>query len=55
MIGYRQMEHTDASHQEPESAARVAADQQAREREALRRRVRESLLRCPEPNVPRSA
>ncbi len=49
------MEHTDASHQEQESPVRVAADQQAREREALRRRVRESLLRCPEPGAPGSA
>ena len=49
------MEHADASHPEPESQARAAADQQAREREALRRRVRESLLRCPEPGAPGSA
>ena len=48
MIGYRQMEHKDAAHEEPESMVRSTADQEAREREALRRRVRESLLRCPD-------
>ena len=45
------MEHKDAAHEEPESIA----DREAREREALRRRVRESLLRCPDQNVTRSA
>ncbi len=49
------MEHKDAAHEEPESAVRPTADQEAREREALRRRVRESLLRCPDPNASRSA
>ena len=49
------MEHKDAAHEESESVARTTADQEAREREALRRRVRESLLRCPDPNVSRSA
>jgi hypothetical protein len=55
MIGYRPMEHKDASHPEPESPVRAIVDEQAREREALRRRVRESLLRCPDTNVSRSA
>jgi len=55
MIGYRQMDHKDAAHEEPESIGRPAADEQAREREALRRRVRESLLRCPDPNLSRPA
>ena len=56
MIGYRQMEHKDAAHEEPRVDGRPAADRAAaREREALRRRVRESLLRCPDPNVSRSA
>jgi len=49
------MEQKDAAHEEPQSMVRPAADQAAREREALRRRVRESLLRCPDPNVSRSA
>lgn len=49
------MEHQDAAHKEPESIVRSTPDQEAREREALRRRVRESLLRCPDPNVSRSA
>ena len=53
MIGYRQMEHKDAAHEEPESMVRSTADQEAREREALRRRVRESLLRCPDSNLSR--
>ena len=49
------MEHKDAAHEEPESIVASAADREAREREALRRRVRESLLRCPDTNVSRSA
>ena len=55
MIGYRQMEHKDVAREEPESIVGPALDQEAREREALRRRVRESLLRCPDPNASRSA
>jgi len=55
MIGYRQMEHKDAAQEGPDSIVRSTADQEAREREALRRRVRESLLRCPDPNAPHSA
>jgi hypothetical protein len=55
MIGYRQMEQQDASHEEPASVVHATADQEAREREALRRRVRESLLRCPDGNASRSA
>ncbi len=48
------MEHKDAAHEEPESIVRPAAiDDEAREREALRRRVRESLLRCPDSNLSR--
>ena len=49
------MEHKDIAREEPESIDRPATDQEAREREALRRRVRESLLRCPDTNVSRSA
>jgi hypothetical protein len=47
------MEQTSATPEESEQAANAADDQRAREREALRRRVRESLVRCPE-NSPRS-
>ena len=49
------MEHQDAAQKESERIARAVTDQEAREREALRRRVRESLLRCPESDVSRSA
>ena len=49
------MEHKDLAREEPESFERPATDQEAREREALRRRVRESLLRCPDQNASRSA
>ena len=55
MIGYRQMEHKDAAQEGPDSIVRSTADQEAREREALRRRVRESLLRCPDTNASHSA
>ena len=48
------MEHKDAAQNESESIARAVADQEAREREALRGRVRESLLRCPETDASRS-
>jgi hypothetical protein len=36
-----------AADKESEPAGNRPEEQQAREREALRRRVRESLLRCP--------
>ena len=49
------MERKDVAREEPESVAGPTAEEEAREREALRRRVRESLLRCPDPNVSRSA
>ena len=55
MIGYSKMEHKDVARDEPESIDGPVTDQEAREREALRRRVRESLLRCPDPNASRSA
>jgi hypothetical protein len=45
------MEHENASAHEADSAVTAIDDQQARDREALRRRVRESLLRCPDPNL----
>jgi hypothetical protein len=41
------MEQQAAADKESEAARNRADEQQAREREALRRRVRESLLRCP--------
>jgi hypothetical protein len=50
MIGYRPMEHYDAQ-QESEPVGHQVEEQQAREREALRRRVRESLLRCPDAKL----
>jgi len=48
------MEQQAAADTESESAGNRAEEQQARDREALRRRVRESLLRCPgaEPSRP---
>jgi len=42
------MEHENAAPQESEPARKTVEEQQAREREALRRRVRESLVRCPD-------
>jgi hypothetical protein len=41
------MEQQIAADTEADSSAGNQEEQQAREREALRRRVRESLLRCP--------
>ena len=41
------MEQHCAADTESEPAGNQADEQQARDREALRRRVRESLLRCP--------
>ena len=55
MIGLQGMEHEDAAAEEREPVARRPAERDAREREALRRRVRESLLRCPDANVARRA
>jgi hypothetical protein len=51
MIGYRAVEHDGATAEESESAGSPVDEQQAREREALRRRVRESLLHCPEAEL----
>ena len=49
------MEHDDAIEQEAEAAKAAADERRAREREALRRRVRESLVRCPDVHsVPRA-
>lgn len=50
MIGYRAMEQPSPN-EEPETAGNPHDEQRAREREALRRRVSESLLRCPEANL----
>jgi hypothetical protein len=47
VIGFTIMEEQAAADTESESAGNRVEDQYAREREALRRRVRESLLRCP--------
>jgi hypothetical protein len=41
------MEQHGAADTESEPAGNPAEEQQARDRETLRRRVRESLLRCP--------
>jgi hypothetical protein len=42
------MEHASAGPEESEAAVKTVEEQRAREREALRRRVRESLVRCPD-------
>jgi hypothetical protein len=55
MIGYRAMEHQVGAEQESEAAGNRADEQQRREREALKRRVRESLLRCPGGETSRPA
>jgi hypothetical protein len=47
VIGYPVVEHQGGAEQESDAAGNRADEQQAREREALKRRVRESLLRCP--------
>jgi len=44
----RAMDHTNTGQDEPEQSGIRDAEQQPSDREALRRRVRESLLRCPE-------
>jgi hypothetical protein len=48
------MEQQGAADTESEPAGNRAEEQQAREREALKRRVRESLLRCPGADASRS-
>jgi hypothetical protein len=45
------MEHDNAVSEESDAAGNDLDEQRAREREALRRRVRESLLRCPDPSL----
>ena len=42
----------NAAPEESETPGSQRDEQLAREREALRRRVRESLLRCPDPQLP---
>ena len=49
------MEHQVGGEQESEAAGNRADEQQLREREALKRRVRESLLRCPGSETSRPA
>jgi hypothetical protein len=49
------MDHTSAVETDSESVGSRVEEQQAREREALKRRVRESLLRCPGADVTRQA
>ena len=46
------MEQQGATDTESESAGNQAEEQRLAEREALRRRVRESLLRCPGGDTP---
>jgi hypothetical protein len=43
------MDQTSAAPEESEQAVNAADEQRAREREALRRRVRQSLVLCPDP------
>jgi len=49
------VEHQGGAEQQSEAVGNRADEQQAREREALKRRVRESLLRCPGTETSRSA
>ena len=49
------MDHSAAAETESESAGSRAEEQQVRDREALKRRVRESLLRCPGAETSRQA
>jgi hypothetical protein len=49
------VEHQGGAEQESEAAGNRADEQQRREREALKRRVRESLLRCPGGETSRPA
>jgi hypothetical protein len=49
------MEQHGGAEQESEAAGNRADEQQLREREALKRRVRESLLRCPSAETSRPA
>jgi hypothetical protein len=49
------VEHQGGAEQESEAVGNRADEQQAREREALKRRVRESLLRCPGAETSRPA
>ena len=44
------MDQQSGAQPESEQGDAQAEERQAREREALRRRVRESLLRCPDAN-----
>jgi hypothetical protein len=44
-------QQTGAVPEESEQAAVAVDEQRAREREALRRRVRESLLLCPDRSI----
>jgi hypothetical protein len=55
MIGFTIMEDQAATDNESESAGNAVEDEYAREREAMRRRVRESLLRCPGVESSRSS
>jgi len=49
------MEQKVAGEKDSEAASNANEEQQARQREALRRRVHESLLRCPGAEPPRPA
>jgi hypothetical protein len=49
------MEHQGGAEQESDAAGNRADEQQVREREAFKRRVRESLLRCPGAETSRPA
>jgi hypothetical protein len=49
------MEQQEATDTESEPAGNQAQEQRLAERDALRRRVRESLLRCPGGDAPPGA
>jgi hypothetical protein len=45
------VDETSAVPEQPEQTASAVDEERAREREALRRRVRESLVLCPDPKI----
>ena len=49
------MENAQQAGDEPEPGRRASDEQRAREREALRRRVSESLVRCPDAGASKPA
>jgi len=49
------MDHAEAADTDSESSGERVEEQRVRDREALKRRVRESLLRCPGAGTSRQA